>query len=97
MIFKVISALTLCLLSNVRAETLGSVLIANHVPLTNISVAEQQQAITSYSASKPGPVFLLAYYDFDGSQSLPSPRFCLGAAIDLSKRTPLRTLDASSS
>jgi hypothetical protein len=52
-------------------ETLGSVLTANKLPPGILPKNERQQPITSFAVSTELSPFLLAYYDDDGSGSLP--------------------------
>lgn len=66
-----ITALTTCWIGAIEAETLGSVLAAHQVPATGLSDVERQQAITSFAVSTDGSIFLLAYFDDDGSITLP--------------------------
>lgn len=58
------------LMGAMSGPTLESVLVEHQIPLTTLSDAERQQAITSFAVSKPGPVFLVAYHDDAGTQQL---------------------------
>ncbi len=66
------TALAVCAFGMAESVTLESLLHEHQVPVTGLSEQERQQAITSYAVSKDGPIFLVAYYDYDGSQWLPS-------------------------
>lgn len=61
----------LCLAPALRAETLASLLTAHNVPTTVLPEKFREQPITSFAFSSDNGPFLLAYYDDDGSGTLP--------------------------
>ncbi len=66
-----VAALVSGLMGTAGGETLGSVLADHGVPENRFSEVEGRLAITSYAVSTGGSIFLLAYYEDDGSGRLP--------------------------
>ncbi len=67
-----LATLTLCLAPALSCETLGNVLAARNVAADNVAANDLEQPITSFAVSADNSPFLIAYYDDDGSGSLPS-------------------------
>jgi hypothetical protein len=57
--------------TTLHAKTLEDVLMAHHVPVSSLSRDVLQQPITSFAVSADNSPFLIAYYDDDGSGTLP--------------------------
>ncbi len=84
--------LMLWLMPDLHGEILGDVLAAHNVALDVLTVRERQQPITSFAVSAAEFPFLIAYYDDDGTGTLPAVLhvFRYDARIRALSRTDLR-------
>lgn len=69
----ILLSVVLCLATPLRAETLTSLLTAYGVPPAVLPEKDREQPITSFAVSSARGLFLLAYYDDDGSGTLSPP------------------------
>src|SRR5271157_654540 len=66
-----VALLILWPITGMRGEALGNLLAAHKLPADILPRSEAQQSITSFAVSSDNLPFLLAYYDDDGSGTLP--------------------------
>lgn len=85
----ILLSVLLCLIAPLHGETLASVLTAHNVPLVELPRKDRHQPITSFAVSSNNDPFLLAYYDDDGSGTLPPVLHVL--RYDLRTKHLLRT------
>jgi hypothetical protein len=92
-----ITALAVCMNGMTNDFTLDSLLREEHIPVTGLLERERRQPINSYAVSKGGPIFLVSYYDYDGSQWLPSVMhvFRFDTTTGRASRGVLRSADIS--